>query len=139
MDWMDTPLEDFGLQHEEKSDGKTTGRTFYPHGEGVAQRLMADLLERVMDTYFGLLDAEEGELLEQTGHVPLIVDGQTVETDYSTLTLRDLPAVLDTLAKLEDENATMAQKEKERLDAERKRRRNARERERRKRKGLGEW
>jgi hypothetical protein len=139
MDWMDTPLGAFGLQHEMGADGRTTGRMFYPHGEGLAQLIMADLLERVMDSYFGLLDAEEGEILERTGEVPLVVDGRTVETDYRNLTLRDLPAVLDALAELEDENVTKAQEEKERLDAERKRRRNARERERRRRKKLGEW
>ena len=56
-----------------------------------------------------------------------------------SFTLIDLPAVLDTLVALEEEQKQREQAEKERKDKERKRVNRVRARERRKLKALGEW
>jgi hypothetical protein len=133
IDWTHIPLEEFVLVNEEREDG--TERTImYPHGEGVAQGLVMRIYHRVHDAYEGLLSLEDGERFEAAGEVPVIRDGRKGYERLDSLTLADLPAVLDTLAAMEEEAA--------RLDAERKRRRRnalAREKYKLKKLDLGEW
>jgi hypothetical protein len=133
IDWTHIPLEEFVLVGEEQEDG--TVRTItYPHGEGVAQGLVMSISHNVLRAYEGLLSLEDGERFEAAGEVPVIRDGRKRYELLDSLTLADLPAVLHTLAAMDEEAA--------RLDAERKRRRrNALARERRKLKklDLGEW
>jgi len=133
IDWTNIPLEKFFRVDEEQEDG--TVRTItHPHGEGVAQRLVMSISNDVLHAYEGLLSLEDGERFEAAGEVPIIRDGRKGYEPLDSLTLADLPAVLDTLAAMEEE-AT-------RLDAERKRRRRnalAREKYKLKKLDLGEW
>ncbi len=71
---------------------------------------------------------------EDLGEVPLILDGQTRYRDVDTLTLRDLPAVLDTLVVLEGKAEERLRVESERKAAELKERERIRAKERRQRK-----
>jgi hypothetical protein len=144
IDWTNIPLEDFFRVEEEQEDGKVRTIT-YPHGEGVAQRIVMSVYTDVLHAYEGLLpsdeDPYEDPLLQvdedarrfgATGEVPIIRDGHKGYEDIDSLTLADLHTILDTLDAMDEEAA--------RLDAERKRlRRNALARERRKRKKLGEY
>jgi hypothetical protein len=82
--------------------------------------------------YETLLSDEDGERYERAGEVPIIRGGRMVYEPFGSLTLADLPVILDTLA-------TMDEKAKAMDEEERKRRRNALSRERRKLKKLGEW
>jgi hypothetical protein len=69
------------------------------------------------------------------GEVPIIRrDGQTTYRDFCDLTLRDLPAVLDTFVVLEAEAEERLRAESERKAAERKEPDRIRARERRQRK-----
>ena len=131
IDWTNIPLAEFVLVYEEQEDG--TVRTItYPHGEGVAQRLVMSISNDVLHAYEDLLSPEDGERYQTAGEVPVIRDGRKGYEHIDSLTLADLPAVLATLAAMDEEAA--------RHDAERKRlRRNALARERRKRKKLGEF
>src|SRR5215216_2606281 len=131
IDWTNIPLEEFVLVDEEQEDG-TVRLIVHPHGDGVAQRIMKSIHYRVQDAYEDLLSLEDGERYETAGEVPVIRDGHKGYEPFDSLTLADLPAVLDTLAAMEAEEAA-------RRDAERKRRRNALARERRKRKKIGAW
>jgi hypothetical protein len=132
INWTNTPLEDFHYVYEEREDGKGLRTVLHPHGEGVAQRLVMSISNDVLHAYEGLLSLEDGERFEAAGEVPVIRGGRKGYEHIDSLTLADLPAVLETLAAMEEEAA--------RLDAERKRRRrNALARERRKRKKLDEW
>jgi hypothetical protein len=132
VDWTNIPLEDFFLVDEEREDGKGLRTIMYPHGEGVAQRIMMGIYHDVRDDYEGLLSDEDGDRYETAGEVPVIRDGLKGYEPLDSLTLADLPTILDTLAAMDEEAA--------RLDAESKRlRRNALARERRKLKKLGEW
>jgi len=131
IDWTNTPLEEFVLVNEEQEVG-TDRPIMHPHGDGVAQCIMMSINYRVVDAYEGLLSLEDGERYETAGEVPVIRDGLKGYEPFDSLTLADLPAVLDTLAAMEAEEAA-------RRDAERKRRRNALARERRKRKKIGAW
>jgi hypothetical protein len=137
IDWLDIPLDEFRGKF-----GKD-GRTFeYRHGEDEAQSLMGSLADRVWDIYCDLLGvlSEEGESHYQTtGEVPIFRDGQTRYSDVDTLTLRDLPAVLDTLVVLEVKAEERLREEEERIAAERKERDRIRAKERRRLKKLGEW
>jgi hypothetical protein len=93
---------------------------------------MMSINYRVVDAYEGLLSLEDGERYETAGEVPVIRDGLKGYEPFDSLTLADLPAILDTLAAMDEEAA--------RLDAERKRRRrNALAREKYKLKELDEW
>ena len=133
IDWTNIPLEDFFWVDEEQEDG-TVQRIEHPHGDGVAQRHMMWIYNRVQDAYEGLLALEDGERYETAGEVPVIRDGRKGYEPFDSLTLADLPAIQDTLAAMEAEEAA-------RRDAERKRIRNARAREKYKLKklDLGEW
>jgi len=76
---------------------------------------------------------------EERGEMPLILDGRTAHRDFYDLTLRDLPAVLDTLVVLEAEAEERWREEEERKAVERKERNRIRAKERRRLKKLGEW
>ena len=136
IDWTYIPLRDFFDVDEEQEDG--TVRTItYPHGEGVAQRLMVGIHNGVGDAYSDLLSREDRERFETAGEVPVMRDGCKGYEPFDSLTLADLPTILDTLAAIDEEVKGLEAEEAARLDAERKRRRNAQARERRKLKKLG--
>jgi hypothetical protein len=137
--WSGAPLESFGPQMEFGENGLSTGRTIFPHGEGAAQSLMEQIAYRVQDSYEHLLSEEDGERYEQFGKVPIIRNGRRVYESIDALTLQDMPAILDTLAVLEEEARTRDAQEAAQLEERRKARRRELERERRKRKKLGEW
>jgi hypothetical protein len=100
---------------------------------------MVSIYNDVEYAYEYLLSHEDGERYETAGEVPVIRDGRKRYESFDSLTLADLPAVLDTLAAMDEEVKALEAEEAARLDAERKRRRNSRARERRKLKKLGEW
>jgi hypothetical protein len=139
MDWWDTPLEEFYVQHEIGEDGKTTGRRVFPHGDGKAQEVMRGLQADVDCAYEELLASEDLNRLEDTGEVPVIREGAKRYESISELTLRDLPAILDTFAMLEKERSHEETDERERKATERRRRERIRAKERRRLKKLGEW
>ena len=89
---------------------------------------MMRIYRLVEDSYEGLLSDEDRERCETTGEFPVIRDGHKGYEPFDSLTLADLPTILDTLAAMEAEEA-----------ARLKRLRNARARERRRLKKLGEW
>ena len=133
IDWTNIPLWDFFMVDEEQEDGKV--RTImYPHGEGVAQRIMMGIYHDVRDDYEDLLSDEDGDRYETAGEVPVIRDGLKGYEPLDSLTLADLPTILDTLAAM-DEEAKALKAEKDRCI------RNARAREKYKLKklDLGEW
>src|SRR3712207_3374847 len=119
-------------------DGTYTSHP-YPLGEGEAQRLMGGLADQVGGLYDGLLSEDGNSRWETTGEVPIIRDGQTTYRNVDALTLRDLPAVLDTLVVLEAEAEERWREEEERKAAERKERNRIRAKERRRLRKLGEW
>lgn len=139
MDWTGEPMSGFGPQAEIGEDGTTTGRSVFPHGEGEAQSLVADVYERLGDTYYGLLSDVDAEWFVGSGEAPVIRGGRRVYEVLAVLTLRDLPVILDTLAVLEEEAKGRGAEEAARLEERRKARRRELDRERRKRKALGEW
>jgi hypothetical protein len=131
LDWKHTPLEDFIGVNETQEDG-CVRYVAHPHGDGVAQEVMMSIAGHVQYVYETLLSDEDGERYERAGEVPIIRGGRMVYEPVDSLTLADLPVILDTLA-------TMDEKAKAMDEEERKRRRNALSRERRKLKKLGEW
>jgi hypothetical protein len=137
--WTEVPLEKFGLQHEVGEDGRTTGRMVFRYGDGEAQRVLSRLAYLVSEAYDALLSEEEGELYEREGKVPVLRAGRRSYETIDTITLGDLPAVLDTLQVLEEESKARSAEEAARLEDKRKARRRRLDRERRKRKKLGEW
>jgi hypothetical protein len=139
MDWWDTPLEEFYVQHEIGEDGKTTGRMVFPHGDGKAQEVMRGLQADVECAYEELLASEDLNRLEDTGEVPVIREGAKRYEPIFELTLRDLPAILETFVVLEEERSHEKAEEQERKANERRQRERIRAKERRKLKKLGEW
>ena len=139
IDWMDTPLDEFGLRHEIGEDGMTTGQMEFPHGEGKVQEFLSSLQYEVDRAYGELIALEDYDRLEKTGEVPVIRNGQRGYEPLNELTLRDLPAVLDTLVALQGEREKEELEEAERKSGERKERERVRAKERRKLKKLGEW
>ncbi len=139
IDWLNTPLEDFRLKHVFGEDGLSTGEMYREHGDGVSQDLLWDLISDLEETYARLIPEEDVERFEQAGEVLIIRDGQRVYEPLDSFTLTDLPAVLDALVTLEEEQKQRKQAEKERKDKERKRVKRVRAKERRKLKALGEW
>ncbi len=147
IDWTNIPLEDFHHVDEEREDGKGLRTKWHPHGEGVAQRIMMSISDEVERAYGGLLPSDEDPYadpllhpdedvrrFEPAGEVPVIRDGRRGYDRLDSITLADLPAVLDTIDAMDEEAA--------RLDAERKRRRSnelARARRKIKKLDLGEW
>jgi hypothetical protein len=123
---------------ERQPDGTLKARN-YPYGDGTAQILMVRLVAKVEDAYFELLSEEDSERLGETAEVPVIREGVRHYEDIRALTLRDLPAVLDTFVVLEQEREREKLEEAERKAAERKERERVRAKERRKLMKLGEW
>jgi hypothetical protein len=139
IDWTNIPLRDFLMVDEEREDGKGLWTKMYPYGEGVAPRIMMGIYHDVRDDYEDLLSDEDGERYETAGEVPVIRDGLKGYEDIDSLTLADLPTILDTLDAMGEEAKALEVEEAARHDAERKRLRNARAREKYKLKKLGEW
>jgi hypothetical protein len=105
IDWMDTPLHDFAsgyLSAIAEREYGTTGHRLYSLGDGIAQRLMASLLAEVDVAYDRIRAPDDEERYVIAGEVPVIRDGQRGYETLETLTLRDLPAILDTLMVLEE-------------------------------------
>ncbi len=138
IDWMGTPLGDFLSRSQVRADG-TAFIEILPLGDGEAQRLVGGLAAYVEDAYARVLPEEEWESFETRGEVPLIRDGQRNREALNRFTLRDLPAILDTIVVLEEDHQRRVREEAERKAAERKRRERVRAKERRKLKKLGEW
>ena len=106
FDWMDTPLHDFLSGTLSAIAAREFGPTVprqYPLGDGVAQRLMASLLAEVDVAYDKVRAPDDEERYVMAGEVPVIRDGQRGYEPLEKLTLRDLPAILDTLMVLEEE------------------------------------
>jgi hypothetical protein len=139
IDWTDTPLDEFYPQPEFGEDRRTTGQMVFLHGDGKAHAVLRSLGSEVDRTYEELIATEDLDRLEKTGEVPVIRNGQRGYEPLDELTLRDLPAVLDTFVVLEEEREKEKLKEDERKRAERKERERVRAKERRKLKKLGEW
>jgi hypothetical protein len=139
IDWMDTPLKEFYPQAEFGEDGKMTGQMVFPHGDGKAHLVLRGLQSDVESTYEELFALGDYDRLEKTGEVPVIRNGQRGYGLLDELTLRDLPAVLDTFVVLEEEREKEKLEEAERKRAERNERQRVRAKERRKREKLGEW
>jgi hypothetical protein len=56
IDWMGTPMESFLSVTRKQADGTAKVEVF-PHGDGVAQRLVGGLSDHVEAAYFHLLPA----------------------------------------------------------------------------------
>ena len=150
IDWTSTPLEEFSYRSEKQEDG-TYKLVTYPHGDGSAQGIMVSLVTAIEEAYERLIsyDTDEyGNLVEGypdalryqcTGEVPVIRDGHRRYESFDSLTLSDVPALLDTLVVLEEEKNQRDREEAERKAAAQKERRRIRAKERRKLKKLGEW
>lgn len=130
IDWMGTPLEDF-LPSQIISTGQQI--------PAVSGELMVRLALDVGDTYARLVSPDDYERLETAGQVPIIRDGRRGYAGIESLTLRDLPAILDTFEALSGELQQRQAAESERKAAARKERERIRAKERRKLKKLGEW
>ncbi len=100
---------------------------------------MVRLFSEVDDAYARFVGLEECERFETKGEVPVIRDGRRGYEALDSLTLKDLPAILDTLVVLEAEHEQGKREESERKAAERRERERVRAKERRKLKKLGEW
>jgi hypothetical protein len=140
----------------------------HPLGKGQAQGIMQDLADSIGQAYANLLPVEideNGEYRDDVHYlreitpdkrfdegknadpisfegnveVPVIRDGCRVYERLDSFTLADLPAILDTLVVLEEEQSRRDQAEKERKAEERKRVKRERAKERRKLQKLGEW
>ena len=138
IDWMGTPLEDFLSVDERQADGTYSQRS-RPFGDGEAQRIMMEICSAVQRAYERLIVPEDDHRYEVLGRVPVIRDSERGYEPLSTLALKDLPAILDTLTVLEEEYQQRDREESERLAAERKERERLRAKERSTLKKLGEW
>ena len=136
---MCTPLNEFHFTYVLGEDGTTTSRMMFPHGDGKAQDVLISLLADVSRIYDELISSEDGARLGEAGEVPVIREGVRHYKLIDALTLRDLPAVLDTFVVLEEEREREKLVEDERKSGERKERERIRAKERRKLKKLGEW
>jgi hypothetical protein len=139
INWMDTPLKEFYPQAVFSEDGRTTVQLEFPHGHGKAHDVLRSLQSQVERTYEEFIALGDYDWLEETGEVPVIRNGRRGYKLLDELTLRDLPAVLDTFMVLEEELEKEKLEETERKRAERKERERIRAKERRKLKKLGEW
>ncbi len=138
------------VRGEKQEDGNYK-RVFYPHGDGFAPRIMVTLQWAIEEAYESLIPYETdeyGKLVEgypdalcweRSGEVPVIRDGHRRYERFDSLTLSDLPALLDTLVVLEEEKNQRDREEAESKAAAQKERRRILANERRKRKKLGEW
>lgn len=127
IDWIDNLLKNFASAIRTQADA-TTFQELYPFGDGEAQRLMVGLSDNVEEAYSRLLSEEEWERAETEGEVPLIREGRRTHKALDRLTLRDLPAILDTLVVLEEAHQRREREEAERKAAERKARESASQR-----------
>jgi len=139
IDWMDTPLKEFYPRHEIGEDGRTTGQMVVLHGDGKAHEVLRSLQSEVERTYGELIATGDFDRLEEAGEVPVIRDTQRGYELLDDLTLRDLPAVLDTFVVLEKDREKERLEEDERKRAERNERKRVLAKERYKLKKLGEW
>jgi hypothetical protein len=138
VDWTDVPLKKFrGEDYGQQEDGTWGFR--YPYGTGEAQGIMANLSSNLEAAYERVIEGDEAERFEQRGEVPVIRDGRRGYEPLNKLTLRDLPAVLDALRVLEQEERQRQNAEAKHKAAERRNRDRIRAKERRKLKKLGEW
>lgn len=80
------------------------------------------LAAHVADVYEKLASPEDSARTEATGEVPVIRDGRRGCEPLETLTLKDLPTILDTCAVLDEELKMQELEESERKAAERKER-----------------
>ena len=103
IDWMDTPLAEFNLRSVFGEDGRTTGQMEFPHGDGKAHEVLRNLQSDVERKYEELMAPGDYDRLEKIGEVPVIRNGRRGYKLLDELTLRDLPAVLDTFVVLEEE------------------------------------
>jgi hypothetical protein len=133
IDWSGIPLEGFTPYWIQRPDGSQDLIS------GFSGRLMVRLASDVEVTFEELLSEEDFRRLETTGEVPLIRGGQRGFEPLDKLTLRDLPAILDTFEVLKEELEARQIAESERKAAARKERERVRAKERRKLKKLGEW
>ena len=150
IDWPSTPLEEFFARDEKQEDG-TYKYVFHPYGGGFAPGIMVSLRHAIEKAYESSIpyDTDEyGNLVEgypdasrweHTGEVPIIRDGHRHYESFDSLTLSDLPALLDTLIVLEEEKNQRDREEAERKATARKERARIKAKERRKLKKLGEW
>jgi hypothetical protein len=141
----------------------------HPLGNGQAQGIMRDLADSIGEAYANLLPVEYDEETQELDctvpylreitddktfvegkdgdpapfegdvEVPVIRDGCREYERLDSFTLADLPAILDTLVVLEEEQRKRDQAEKQRKAEERKRVKREQARERRKLQKLGEW
>jgi hypothetical protein len=93
---------------------------------------MASLLAEVDVAYDTVRAPDDEERYVNAGEVPVIRNGQRGYEALETLTLRDLPAILDTLMVLEEESKQREREESEPKATERKERERVRAKERRK-------
>jgi hypothetical protein len=103
INWLNTPLVEFWPD--------LVGGVHYSHGEGKAQKIMRNLLKDIERAYDVLTleeDTQDGYRFCYEGQVLIIRDGHRRYEDLETLTLADLPAVLDTLKALEEEQRLLA-------------------------------
>jgi hypothetical protein len=109
IDWTNIPLGAFSWVEEEREDGKGLRLIMHPQGEGVAQSIMLGIYIDVRRAYEGFVPPEdpyEDPLLQVdeytrrlgAGEVPVIRDGRKRHEPLDSLTLADLPAVLEALA-----------------------------------------
>jgi hypothetical protein len=168
IDWSQTPLEEFTPRTEERGSGTWVWND-NPLGEGDAQGIMRALAEGIAQAYADLLPVEvggDGEYVEDEFYlreitdeklydegrdirlnsafpgyveVPVIRGGRRGYERLDSLTLADLPTVLNTFVVLEEEQGERNRVKAERKEAERKNRNRIRAKERRKLKALGEW
>ena len=150
IDWLSTPLEEFLYRSEKQEDG-TVKDVRYPHGDSFAPSIIVSLVLDIERAYESLIpyDTDEyGNLVEgypdalrweRCGEVPVIRNGHRRYESFDSLTLSDLPALLDTLVMLEEEKNQRDREEAERKAAAQKERARIRAKERRKLKKLGEW
>lgn len=105
--WLDVPFKDFDGTPEYREDGSWTRRMVYPFGEGAVERIVSRMWDELGQTYFDLVggdDSVEGSDAERyasRGEMLVVRGGRASYENADTLTLRDLPAILDTLAMLE--------------------------------------
>ena len=64
---------------------------------------MIVLAATIGEGYYKLLGPEDTERMERAGQVPVICDGERAYEPLASLTLADLPAVLEALAVLQEE------------------------------------
>jgi hypothetical protein len=149
IDWSGTPLREFSLRWERQENGLLNAND-YPYGKGAAQEIMIGLWADVESTYEKLIPYEldeAGDVVtgddvlhwERTGEVPIIRKGYREYVPLDSITLSDLPAILETFVVLDQELEQHKSAIAERKKAEARYRERVRSKERRKLKKLGEW